>query len=211
MSSTDPHDDATDVEMLLSRTGTTPDSAWEDARARFATRAVSEGLVVVGYEDHETPLGTVRVSATELGIVRLILPAEDLDRGLQELAERISPRILRSSTPLITEARRELDEYFSGHRRTFEVALDWSLTTAFRREVLHATAAIPYGETSSYQRVAIAAGSPKAVRAAGSALANNPVPILVPCHRVLRTDGQLGQYRGGTAAKAHLLSHEHAA
>jgi O-6-methylguanine DNA methyltransferase len=105
-------------------------------------------------------------------------------------------------------ARHELDEYFAGRRQGFDVALDWTLTKAFRREVLRATAAIPYGETSSYRRVATAAGSPNAVRAAGSALANNPIPILVPCHRVLRTDGGLGQYRGGAAAKERLLALE---
>jgi methylated-DNA-[protein]-cysteine S-methyltransferase len=210
MTTTDPHDDAEDVETLL-RDAAAPAPAWEAVRARFAARAASSGLVAVGYEDHETPLGTVRIGATEQGIVRLILPAEDAEQGLQELADRLSPRIVRTSTPLITEARHELDEYFAGRRHGFDVALDWTLTRAFRREVLRATAAIPYGETSSYRRVATAAGSPNAVRAAGSALANNPIPILVPCHRVLRTDGGLGQYRGGAAAKERLLALEGAA
>jgi methylated-DNA-[protein]-cysteine S-methyltransferase len=122
----------------------------------------------------------------------------------------VSGRILGVSTPAITTTRRELDEYFDGRRRTFDVPLDWTLTRAFRREVLHATTLIPYGDTSSYRKVASAAGRPKAARAAGSALANNPLPILVPCHRVLRTDGTIGQYTGGIAAKTQLLTLEKA-
>jgi methylated-DNA-[protein]-cysteine S-methyltransferase len=214
------------VDTVLRGTATTPDAdgprsadaaptgadpAWESARTRFVARAAAERLVDVGYEDHETPLGTVRIGATAQGIVRLLLPSEDHDAGLQELADRVSPRIVRGGTPAIATARHELDEYFAGHRRTFDVPLDWSLTRAFRREVLVATAAIPYGRTSSYRGVATAAGSPNAVRAAGSALATNPIPILVPCHRVLRSDGGLGQYRGGTEAKQRLLALESAA
>lgn len=211
MDTHDPHNDAEDVETLLHRAIPMPDTAWEAARARFASRAAASGLVDVSYEDHDTPLGTVRINATELGIVRLILPAEDPDAELQDLADRISPRILRTSTAAITATRRELDEYFAGQRRAFDVPLDWTMSKAFRREVLRATAAIPYGQTSSYRHVATAAGSPNAVRAAGSALANNPIPILVPCHRVLRSDGALGQYRGGAAAKEQLLTLERTA
>lgn len=198
-----------EVETLLQDPPAFP--GWEAARGRFAARAAADDLIALGYADHETPLGTVRIGATEHGVVRLLLPVEDHDQGLQELADRVSPRILRASTPLITTARRELDDYFSGRLRTFTVALDWTLTTAFRREVLRATAAIPYGETSSYRGVATVAGSPGAVRAAGSALATNPLPILVPCHRVLRTDGGIGQYRGGVDAKERLLTLERAA
>lgn len=183
---------------------------WTAARARLAARALSDGLVDVAYEDHDTPLGTMRVSATATGIVRVVLPAEDADEVLEGLARKVSARILRTSTPAITLARQELDEYFDGGRRRFDVALDWTLTKAFRRKVLQATAQIPYGQTSSYRQVAVAAGSPNAVRAAGSALATNPLPILVPCHRVLRTDGGLGQYLGGQAVKAQLLTLEKA-
>lgn len=138
----------------------------------------------------------------------MILPSEDADEVLADVARRISPRILRSSRPAIVEARRQLNEYFDGKRQTFEVPLDWALTRAFRRDVLRATARIPYGRTSSYKEVASAAGSANAVRAVGSALANNPLPILVPCHRVLRSDGGVGQYLGGAAAKACLLTLE---
>jgi len=203
------HEDAR-VELLL-RSGVGVTAAeWTAARARLAARALSDGLVDVAYEDHDTPLGTMRVSATATGIVRVVLPAEDADEVLEGLARKVSARILRTSTPAITLARQELDEYFDGGRRTFDVALDWTLTKAFRRKVLQATAQIPYGQTSSYRQVAVAAGSPNAVRAAGSALATNPLPILVPCHRVLRTDGGLGQYLGGQAVKAQLLTLEKA-
>lgn len=204
-------DDTAHLETLLSGLGPATEQVWAAARARFVARATSSGLVDVAFEDHDTPLGPVRVSATERGIVRLILPAENADEVLEGLARKVSPRILRTSTPTITETRRELDEYFDGHRRTFDVPLDWTLTGAFRRDVLRATAQIPYGQTSSYRQVARVAGSAKAVRAAGSALANNPLPILVPCHRVLRTDGGIGKYLGGQAAKTHLLTLEGAA
>ena len=206
--SDDIHDDS--IELLLRSGAEAPAPEWTSIAARFAARALSEGLVDVAYEDHDTPLGKMRVSATSTGIVRTILPAEDADEVLEDLARRVSVRILRTDTPAITLARLELDEYFDGRRRGFEVPLDWTLTKAFRRKVLQATARIPYGQTSSYRQVAVAAGSENAVRAAGSALATNPLPILVPCHRVLRSDGNLGQYLGGQAAKAQLLSLEQA-
>ncbi len=122
----------------------------------------------------------------------------------------MSARILRASTPAITLTRRELDEYFDRRRHRFDVPLDWTLANSFRLKVLEATARIPYGQTATYRQVAKAAGSPNAVRAAGSALATNPLPILVPCHRVLRSDGTIGQYLGGSAAKTQLLTIEQA-
>jgi methylated-DNA-[protein]-cysteine S-methyltransferase len=143
--------------------------------------------------------------------VRVGLPAEDEDAVLDELARRVSVRVLHASRDALTHARRQLDEYFDGSRRTFDVALDWRLTRGFRREVLRATAQIPYGQTASYKQVATRAGSPGAVRAAGTALATNPLPIVVPCHRVLRSGGALGAYRGGPEAKAQLLTLERAA
>lgn len=210
MPDSDHHDDIAHIKALLRDGSSAANESWAAVRARFAARAVCDGLVDVAFEDHDTPLGRMRVNATEHGIVRVILPAEDPDEILEDLARRISVRILRTSTPTITQVRRELDEYFDGHRRRFDVPLDWALTRAFRRDVLRATAQIPYGQTSSYRQVATAAGSPKAVRAAGSAVANNPLPILVPCHRVLRTDGGIGQYLGGPAAKTQLLTLEKA-
>lgn len=208
----DVHDDHDDqLERLLRGEDAEPRPAWADVQRRFAERALADGLVDVAFADHDSPLGRLRVTATPVGVVRTILPAEDLDAAMDDLARRTSSRILRTETPAIRTARRELDEYFAGERTTFDVPLDWAWTTAFRREVLRATAAIPYGSTSSYRDVATAAGSPKAVRAAGTALATNPLPILVPCHRVLRTDGGLGQYLGGPDAKAQLLALEGAA
>jgi methylated-DNA-[protein]-cysteine S-methyltransferase len=143
--------------------------------------------------------------------VRVGLPAEGEDAVLDELARRVSPRVLRAAREPVTRARRQLDEYFAGRRRSFEVPLDWRLARGFRREVLRATARIPYGRTASYREIAGEAGSPRAFRAAGTALARNPLPILVPCHRVLPSGGGLGDYRGGAEAKARLLSLEGAA
>src|SRR5690606_10745997 len=159
------HDDRNDrLERLLRGEGAPPSSAWADVRDRLAERALADGLVDVAFADHDSPLGRLRVTATPVGVVRTILPAEDLDAVMDDLARRTSSRILRTETPTILTARRELDEYFAGRRTAFDVPLDWAWTTAFRREVLRATALIPYGSTSSYRDVATAAGSPKAVR-----------------------------------------------
>ena len=162
----------------------------------------------VAFERHDSPLGPLILAATEVGIVRVGLPAEDEGAVLEDLGRRVSVRLLGSPRAAVTRARHELDEYFAGRRRDFDLPLDWRLTQGFRREVLRATARIPYGSTASYRDVATQAGSPRAVRAAGSALATNPLPIVVPCHRVLRSDGTLGQYGGGPAAKALLLGLE---
>lgn len=208
-----PADDSPDdarLEQRLRSAAPPSADAWAAVRGRFAARAAQDGLIDVSFEDHETPLGRIRLSATASGVVYVALPIEDADAVVERLAEQLSTRILRHGTSVLTEARRELDEYFDGRREAFDVPLDWTLSKAFRREVLRATARIPYGSTSSYREVATLAGSPNAVRAAGSALATNPLPILVPCHRVLRTDGALGQYRGGAEAKAQLLQLERA-
>jgi methylated-DNA-[protein]-cysteine S-methyltransferase len=180
-------------------------------RSDLAGAAERSGLIDVAFERHDSPLGVIIVGATRDGLVRVGLPAEDEGAVLAQLAERVSPRVLHSSRESLTQTRRELDEYFGGSRRTFEIPLDWRLTSGFRREVLRATAGIPYGETASYRDVATRAGSPGATRAAGSALATNPLPIVVPCHRVLRTGGGLGGYAGGLAAKSTLLQLEGAA
>lgn len=183
---------------------------WARVRDDLARRAVEEGLVDVAFERHDTPLGPILVGATDAGVVRIGLPSEDGDDVLGELARRISARVLGARRDSVTRARHQLDEYFAGRRTTFDVPLDWQLAHGFRREVLRATAAIPYGRTASYRDVATEAGSPGAVRAAGTALATNPLPIIVPCHRVLRTGGALGSYRGGVEAKARLLELESA-
>jgi methylated-DNA-[protein]-cysteine S-methyltransferase len=186
----------------------TPLNDWERIRAALAERADAEGLLDVAFERHDTPLGPLVVAATGEGLVRVGLPAEGEDAVLDDIARRVSPRVLRAPRATVAQARHQLDEYFEGDRRAFDVALDWRLTQGFRREVLRATAQIPYGETASYRDVATRAGSPAAVRAAGTALATNPLPIVVPCHRVLRSGGALGSYLGGAEMKARLLELE---
>jgi methylated-DNA-[protein]-cysteine S-methyltransferase len=181
-----------------------PAGTWERLRLRLAERAAAEGLLDVAYAPVDSPLGPLIVAATPDGIVRLAFDNERRDAVLGELAARVSPRVLEAPSRL-DPARRQLDEYFSGHRTAFDLPLDWALTTGFRRLVLDATARIPFGSTGTYRSVATAAGSPRAVRAAGTALATNPIPIIVPCHRVLRSDGALGGYRGGAERKDLLL------
>lgn len=186
-----------------------PDAArLERLRRTLAVRAGDEGLIDVAFEHHASPLGPLLLGATPQGLVRVGLPGESEQAVLDELAARVSARVLRVALAPLDRARRQLDEYFEGRRRAFELELDWQLTRGFRRDVLRATARIPYGRTASYREIARRAGSPSAFRAAGSALATNPLPIVVPCHRVLPSSGELGSYRGGAAAKAQLLALE---
>jgi methylated-DNA-[protein]-cysteine S-methyltransferase len=206
------HDiNAEPVELALAGVEGPDPATWGRIRDELLGRADAEGLVDVAFERHESPLGTILLGATTQGVVRVGLPAEDEDAVLEELARRVSPRVLIARRDALTRVRHELDEYFDGSRHAFDVPLDWRLTNGFRREVLRATAQIPYGKTASYRDVATRAGRPAAVRAAGTALATNPLPILVPCHRVLRSGGALGSYRGGPQAKAQLLDLEAAA
>jgi methylated-DNA-[protein]-cysteine S-methyltransferase len=201
----------TDTNTVKQALGALRTPEWKDVRSELALRADAEGLVDVAVERHDSPLGTILLGATEHGVVRVGLPVEGEDAVLDELAHRVSPRVLGAPRDSLTRARRQLDEYFHGARRAFDLTLDWRLAAGFRRDVLRATALIPYGSTVSYRDVAERAGRPRAVRAAGTALATNPLPILVPCHRVLRAGGQLGGYRGGVEAKAQLLGLERAA
>jgi methylated-DNA-[protein]-cysteine S-methyltransferase len=173
-------------------------------RRRLAEAAAADGLLDVAYTSTDTPIGRLMLAATPAGLVRLAFENEDADAVLADLARRVSPRVLEAPARL-DGARRELEEYFVGRRSQFALPLDWSLTAGFRRAVLSATAGIPYGRTETYRTVAAAAGNPAAVRAAGTALATNPLPIVVPCHRVLRSDGGLGGYRGGLELKGALL------
>ena len=179
-----------------------------DALERFAARAADERLVDVAYARLDTPVGELLVAATRRGVVRISyldwFPAE---QTLADLARRVSPRVLEAPQRL-DAVRRELDEYFAGERQHFDVALDRSLLGPFARKVLGRTARIPYGEVSTYAQVAAAAGSPRASRAAGNALASNPIPIVIPCHRVLRSGGGMGGYTGGLDRKARLLELE---
>jgi methylated-DNA-[protein]-cysteine S-methyltransferase len=180
----------------------------ERLRRSLAVRAGDAGLVDVAFEHHASPLGPLLLGATPQGLVRVGLPGESEEVVLDELAARVSARVLRVALAPLDCARRQLDEYFEGRRRAFELELDWQLARGFRRDVLRATARIPYGRTASYREIARRAGSPSAFRAAGSALATNPLPIVVPCHRVVPSSGELGSYRGGAAAKARLLALE---
>jgi methylated-DNA-[protein]-cysteine S-methyltransferase len=175
----------------------------------LAAAAEAAGLLDVAYAGVDSPVGRLLLAATPAGVVRVAFDREGQEPVLEELAQRISPRVLEAPGRL-DAARRQLDEYFSGGRTAFELPLDWRLSSGFRARVLHAIAAIPYGRTGTYRSVATAAGTPNAVRAAGSACATNPIPIIVPCHRVVRSDGTMGRYGGGEAAKRTLLEHEHA-
>jgi len=177
------------------------------AAARLRTRIVSEGLMDVSYAPVDSPFGTLLAASTEKGLVRLAFPEESVDSVLETLARRVSPRIIEAPASL-DRVRRELDEYFAGSRREFELAQDWRLMSAFAHKILRVTYEIPYGGVSSYQEVAAEVGSPRGSRAAGNALGSNPIPIVVPCHRVLRTGGSLGGYGGGLDRKQYLLELE---
>ncbi|WP_139334636.1 methylated-DNA--[protein]-cysteine S-methyltransferase [Mycobacterium colombiense] len=178
--------------------------------ARLATAAQAEGLLDIAYRIVDSPVGALLIAATELGLVRVAYASEGHDTVLQSLADRISPRILLAPGRLDTAAR-QLDEYFAGKRRDFGVPLDWRLSAGFRNTVLRHLPEIGYGHTASYAAVAKLAGNPNAVRAVGSACATNPLPVVVPCHRVVRSDGAMGGYLGGVEAKRILLTLEAAA
>jgi len=182
----------------------------EMLRARLATTAERDGLLDVAYRSIDSPLGSLLLAATPAGLVRVAFEREDHDAVLASLAEIVSPRVLRA--PQRTDAvARQLDEYFGGARRTFDVAVDLQLVHGFRRDVIDQLRRIAYGTTQSYAAIAAATGHPRAVRAVGSACAHNPVPVVVPCHRVVRSDGSIGQYLGGIDAKEALLALEAAA
>ena len=178
---------------------------------RLETAAANDGLLDVAYRTVDSPVGSLLLAATDVGLVRIAYEIENHDSVLQRLADRISPRILRAPARLDVVAA-ELDEYFAGRRQTFDLALDWRLTAGFRAGVLHHLATdLAYGQTASYAAVARLAGSPKAVRAVGTACATNPLPVVVPCHRVVRSDGSMRGYLGGLPAKRSLLALEEAA
>ena len=175
--------------------------------AEFSARADGAGLIDVAYSTVDSPLGPLLAASTDRGLVQLSYPRQDTDAMLERLARKISPRVFEAPARF-DELRRELDEYFERRRREFELPLDWRLTRGFVCTVLKQTNRIPYGETRSYAEMAELAGSPRAFRAAGSALGVNPIPIVVPCHRVLRSGGGLGGYGGGLDVKRKLLQIE---
>jgi methylated-DNA-[protein]-cysteine S-methyltransferase len=197
-----------DIERALQRSAAgLPEDAPPELARRAAKGAAEAGVVDVAYAPVDSPLGRLTVAATRRGLVRIAYPSPDPDAALERLARLISPRLLEAPARL-DEVRRELDEYFEGRRTAFEVPIDWSLTKGFGRRVLRETARIHYGKVRTYTEVATRAGSPRAVRAAGNALGANPMPIVVPCHRVLRIGGNLGGYGGGLDRKEFLLKLE---
>jgi methylated-DNA-[protein]-cysteine S-methyltransferase len=187
--------------------GAADDAALDRLRAGLAEQAEADGLLDVAYRTMDSPIGPLLLAATPTGLVRVAFECENHDDVLVELSNAISPRILRSSRR-VDDVARQIDEYFAGRRRLFEVPVDLQLSKGFRRAVLTHLLEIPYGERESYTVVATSAGNPRAVRAAGSACATNPIPLVVPCHRVVRSDGTYGQYRGGPEAKHMLLTME---
>jgi methylated-DNA-[protein]-cysteine S-methyltransferase len=174
---------------------------------RLAERASEEGLLDVAYATTDSPFGKLLLAQTPRGLVRVSLPAYDPEEALEELSVRISPRVLEAPAEL-DEARRQLDLYFEGKLTDFSLPLDWRLTQGFRGKVQRQIARIPYGQTRSYMQLAASAGNERAVRAAGTACGSNPIPIVVPCHRVLRSGGGLGGYGGGLPMKRALLELE---
>jgi methylated-DNA-[protein]-cysteine S-methyltransferase len=174
---------------------------------RLAAAAEQHGILDVAYRTVDSPLGPLLLAATDAGLVRVAYASEGHDSVLQFLADSISPRVLSAPARLDVPAR-ELDEYFAGRRRSFDLPLDWRLSAGFRREVLRHLPEVGYGHTASYAAVARIAGNPKAVRAAATACATNPLPVIVPCHRVIYSDGRLGRYLGGPDAKRALLTLE---
>jgi methylated-DNA-[protein]-cysteine S-methyltransferase len=195
-----------DLELTLTLPGDVSRDAAR-AAARFAQAAAKSDALDVAYAGVDSPFGRLLVAASPLGLLRVAYPDEPLQAVVEELAEAVSPRILEAPARL-DPLRRELDEYFAGQRRHFEFPIDWRLVHGFGRDVLRVTAHIPYGKVSTYRDVAVRTGRPGASRAVGNALGANPMPIVIPCHRVVRTGGGLGGYTGGTQRKERLLQLE---
>ncbi|MBP2412387.1 methylated-DNA-[protein]-cysteine S-methyltransferase [Arthrobacter stackebrandtii] len=186
------------------------EAAAERLHAALARAAAQDGLLDVAYRIVDSPVGPLLLAATDAGLVRVAFAREGHDTVLEQLSAAVSPRVLREPGRL-DGAARELDEYFEGRRHTFGLPLDLRLAGGFRREVLAHLPEIGYGHTASYAAVAALTSSPRAVRAVGTACARNPLPLVVPCHRVVRSDGSQGAYLGGTEAKAWLLALESSA
>ena len=207
MTSADTDHDQQMIDDLFAAITTRGDDAERRLHTRLVDEAERDGVLDVSYRTIDSPIGPLLLAATPEGLVRVAFDREDHDVVLADLANDISPRILQAPRRL-DGAATQLDEYFGGRRRAFDVPIDLQLAHGFRRTVLTHLRDIAYGETASYAMVAAASGSPTAVRAVGSACANNPLPLVVPCHRVVRSDGSIGQYRGGAEAKRSLLAME---
>jgi methylated-DNA-[protein]-cysteine S-methyltransferase len=195
-------DPALDLEL-----GIPGDAVPARLREALAWRAAEEGVLDLAYTTIDSPVGPLLLVASEAGLLRLAFRGEGHDRVLDHLSAVISPRVLRAPDRLATVAR-QLDEYFARQRREFDLNFDLRLSRGFRRSVLDQLQRIAYGRTASYAAVAQAAGNPAAVRAVGTACATNPLPLVIPCHRVVRSDGTIGNYGGGPEAKRLLLDLE---
>jgi methylated-DNA-[protein]-cysteine S-methyltransferase len=205
---TEDRDDAVVTELRTLATPTADEL--EGLHGRLERIAEDRGVLDIAYTSVDSPVGRLLLAATDAGLVRVAFEREGHDLVLETLAEKVSPRILKSAGRLDAAAR-QLEEYFAGRRTAFDLQLDYRLSSGFRQLVQRHLPQIGYGHTQTYREVAELVGNPKAVRAVGSACATNPLPVVVPCHRVLRTDGTLGGYIGGLEAKSALLSLEHAA
>lgn len=206
MTSATTHHDSEGARDLLAFTDP-PADAMAALHDRLAVTADRQGILDVAYTTIDTPVGALLLAATKRGLVRVAYACEDHDLVLESLADKLSPRILHAPKRLDAAAR-EIDQYFAGTRTAFDLPLDRALSSGFRQVVQQHLSQIGYGHTESYRDVARIVGNPKAVRAVGSACATNPLPVVVPCHRVLRTDGKLGGYIGGLDAKSALLTLE---
>jgi methylated-DNA-[protein]-cysteine S-methyltransferase len=197
----------TELEERLTRPPASAGFDAADATATLVRRAGEAGMLDVAYGTLDTPLGTLIVAVTPLGLVRIAYPGEGEERVLEELASGVSPRVLRAPGRT-DEARRELEAYFEGTRHEFDLPIDWRLVRGFTLGVLQATARVPFGAVATYGEMAASAGSPRAARAAGNALHVNPIPIVVPCHRIVPASGGIGKYGGGEERKEFLLGLE---
>jgi methylated-DNA-[protein]-cysteine S-methyltransferase len=207
---TTPRETRADDGDLFAALPVVDEEAQRRLHARLVAAATEAGILDVAYRTIDTPVGTLLLAATERGLVRVAYAREDHDLVLDRLANSVSPRVLRAPARLDLAAR-EIEEYLAGRRSLFDLPLDFQLSHGFRRTVLSHLTEIGYGKTASYAAIAAAAGNPKAVRAVGTACATNPLPIVVPCHRVVRSDGTVGQYVGGADVKKTLLTLEAAA
>lgn len=207
MTTSFPDTTPTDSADLLAALGRSDPADLLRLRARLAAAADAAGYLDIAWRTVDTPVGRLLLAATERGLVRVAFPVEDHDRVLARLAEVISPRILTAPARL-DPAARQLEEYFTHRRTDFDLPLDLALTHGFRRLVVEHLRTIGYGRTESYGAVARALANPRAVRAVGTACAANPLPVVVPCHRVVRSDGSLGRYAGGPEIKVQLLDLE---
>lgn len=197
-------------EEAIDRLSKGDDDANRRLHERLVQTAQAAGILDIAYATIDTPVGTLLLAATEQGLVRVAYSSQDHERVLEQLAAEISPRVLYAPERL-QDARRQLDEYFAGQRKQFNLELDNRLAPGFRRSVLSQLTSIAYGRTVSYAKLAGMAGNPKAVRAVGTACGANPLPVVVPCHRIVRSDGSPGGYVGGAEAKRILLKLEGAA